>query len=93
VDKRMESLAKKTGQASKPQAAEPAKPQAKAEPQAKPAAKPKPVKKKLTYTVRRGDTLFTVAQRYKVRMSDLMKWNNIKKGDVLKIGEKLSIYR
>jgi LysM repeat protein len=91
VDKRMESLAKKTGQAAKPQQAEPEKPQAKPEPQAKP--KPKPTKKKLTYTVRRGDTLFTVAQRYKVRMSDLMKWNSIKKGDVLKIGDKLTIYR
>lgn len=43
--------------------------------------------------MRRGDTLFTVAQRYKVRMSDLMKWNSIKKGDVLKIGDKLTIYR
>lgn len=91
VDKRMESLAKKTGQASKRQQAEPEKPRAKPEPQAKP--KPKPTKKKLVYTVRRGDTLFTVAQRYKVRMSDLMKWNSIKKGDVLKIGDKLTIYR
>lgn len=93
MDQRMASLAKKTGQASKAQGEVAPKPEAKPEPQAKPEPKPKPAKKKLVYTVRRGDTLFTVAQRYKVRMSDLMKWNDIKKGDVLKVGEKLSIYR
>ena len=70
------------------------KPQVKPAPRVKQKPKPKPpARKKLVYTVRRGDTLFTVAQRYKVRMSQLMKWNNIKRGHVLKVGEKLVIYK
>lgn len=59
----------------------------------KPAPKKKLKRKKLTYVVRRGDTLFTIAQRYKVRMKDLMRWNNLKRGDVLKVGDKLVIYK
>ena len=92
VDQRMASLAKKQAQRAEPQEVDTPKPQAKPAPEAKPAPV-KSSKKKLVYTVRRGDTLFTVAQRYKVRMSDLMKWNKMKKGDVLKIGDKLTIYR
>jgi LysM repeat protein len=92
VDQRMASIAKKRGQAAEPEEVDTPKPQTKVKPKAKPKP-PKPKKKRLVYTVRRGDTLFTVAQRYKVRMSDLMRWNKIKKGDVLKIGDKLTIYR
>jgi LysM repeat protein len=96
VDQRMASLAKSKEKAAAPKA--PERPEAQAKPAAKtePKAKPQPTKsaqKKLSYTVRRGDTLFTVAQRYKVRMSDLMKWNDMKRGDVLKIGDKLVIYK
>ncbi len=96
MDQRMASLAKNKEKAA-PQKA-PERPEALAKPEPKPAAKaePQPAKskqKKLTYTVRRGDTLFTVAQRYKVRMSDLMKWNKMKRGDVLKIDDKLVIYK
>ncbi len=61
----------------------------KEQPQAK---KPQPAKKKLTYTVRRGDTLFTVAQRYKVSMRQLKKWNNLKNSSIM-IGQKLLIYK
>jgi LysM repeat protein len=98
IDQRMASLAKNRNKAAAPKPAEPskAKTETKPEPKPKPAAAKPPAKKekkKLTYTVRRGDTLFTVAQRYKVRMSDIKKWNNIKKGDILKIGEKLVIYK
>ncbi len=87
LEKRMADLGRgKPGPAPKPRV----KPSP--TPQAKPKPKP-PARKKLVYTVRRGDTLFTVAQRYKVRMSLLMKWNDIKKGHVLKVGEKLVIYK
>jgi LysM repeat protein len=67
-----------------------------AEPAPKPAAKPaaeEKAKQKLTYVVRKGDTLFTVAQRYKVRMKDLMKWNDLKDKDVVKVGQKLEIHK
>lgn len=91
LEKRVASLA---GKKSRPAAT---RPQARAKPQAKPkakaAARPAPARKKLVYTVRRGDTLFTVAQRYKVRMSALMKWNRIKRGHLLKVGERLTIYK
>jgi membrane-bound lytic murein transglycosylase D len=33
--------------------------------------------RKLTYTVKHGDTLATIAQRYKVSTDDLRKWNQI----------------
>lgn len=94
VDRRVASLAKTKNKADAPKTVE--RPEAKPEPKPQPKAAAKPAnkaQKKLTYTVRRGDTLFTVAQRYKVRMSDIKKWNKINKGDVLKIGDKLVIYK
>ena len=33
--------------------------------------------RKLSYTVKHGDTLATIAQRYKVSTDDLRKWNQI----------------
>jgi membrane-bound lytic murein transglycosylase D len=33
--------------------------------------------RKLSYTVKHGDTLTTIAQRYKVSTDDLRKWNQI----------------
>jgi LysM repeat protein len=98
IDQRMKSLTKNKTKAPAAKPVERSETKAKPEPAPKP--KPKAVAtpakkepKKLTYTVRRGDTLFTVAQRYKVRMSDIKKWNKISKGDILKIGEKLVIYK
>ena len=55
--------------------------------------KPNNNSKKFVYTVRKGDTLFTVARRYKVRMNQLKEWNNLKRGHVLKVNEKLIIYK
>ncbi len=50
-------------------------------------------KTKHLYTVRRGDTLFTVAQRYDVSMKDVMRWNDLKQGEPIKIDQKLVIYK
>jgi len=50
-------------------------------------------KTKQVYTVRRGDTLFTVAQRYDVSMKDVMRWNDLKQGEPIKIDQKLVIYK
>lgn len=41
------------------------------------------------HTVRRGDTLSGIAQRYRVRVSDLKRWNNL--GRYLQIGQKVYI--
>ena len=52
-------------------------------------------KKQLTkhiYRVKRGDSLSRIAERYKVKVSKVKKWNNLK-SDFIKIGQKLVIYR
>ncbi|MBU4276108.1 MAG: LysM peptidoglycan-binding domain-containing protein [Proteobacteria bacterium] len=51
-----------------------------------------PERQKQIYTVRRGDTLFTIAQRYKVTMRDLKSWNNLRSNMVM-IDQKLVIYK
>ena len=76
------------------QAPQPPAPQPKAQaPPAKPEPGASPAKKQQVYTVKRGDTLYTVSVRYKVRMADILKWNKMKKGDVLKVGQKLVLYK
>ncbi|MEW5912523.1 MAG: LysM peptidoglycan-binding domain-containing protein [Thermodesulfobacteriota bacterium] len=56
------------------------------------AEAPAPAQKKLTYTVRRGDTLFTIAQRYKVLVRELKKWNDLRT-DAIQIGQQIVIYK
>lgn len=46
---------------------------------------------RLTYKVRRGDVLGTIASRYHVRVSDLRAWNGIK-GNLIRIGQRLNIW-
>lgn len=63
-------------------------------PTAKPAAAEQPrMPKKHTYQVQRGDTIWVVAQRYRVKSQDLMRWNNLKRGSVIKVGQTLIIYK
>ncbi len=59
---------------------------------AAPAADP-PQLKKHVYKVQRGDTLWVVAQRYRVKTSDLRRWNNLRPGTVIKVGQNLVIYK
>lgn len=49
------------------------------------------VPKKVYYTVKRGDVLGSIANKYKVRVSDLKYWNKIKKNTVRR-GQKLVVY-
>lgn len=104
LESRMAKLAKGGGasKAEQPKS-KPAKPKAveKEKTAEKPAAKPekkseapqKSKPKKMTYTVRRGDSLFSIAVRYKVTVTQLKKWNNIQKGRDLQAGQKLVIYK
>jgi membrane-bound lytic murein transglycosylase D len=55
---------------------------------AKKATKPKAK----YHTVRSGQTLSHVAHKYKVRVSDLMRWNNIKSANKIRVGQKLKLY-
>ena len=45
----------------------------------------------ITYTVVWGDTLTSIARRYKTTVSELVKLNNIKNPDLIYVGQKLKI--
>ena len=78
----------------KPAAQEPKpKAQVKAAPPKKVAPKAaKPTKKKHTYKIKPGESLFAIAARYKVSVNDLKKWNNIKKSGRILAGQNLVIW-
>ena len=43
------------------------------------------------YTVRRGDSLWTIARRHDVSVRDLMRWNGLNEGAILRPGQTLTI--
>lgn len=45
---------------------------------------------RVTYTVRSGDSLSTIARRYGVSVSDLRRWNNLR-GSLIRTGQRLTI--
>ena len=47
---------------------------------------------RISYTIKRGDTLGGIAARYRVKVSDLKRWNNLRT-DMIREGRKLVIYR
>ena len=48
--------------------------------------------RKLRYTVRRGDSLYLIANRFRVTISDLARWNKIDKNKILRPGQRLTMY-
>lgn len=48
---------------------------------------------KSTYTVKKGDTLYSIARRHGVRLKELLAWNNKSGRATIYPGEKLRIYR
>lgn len=48
-------------------------------------------KEKISYRVRSGDVLGKIAERYRVRTSDLRKWNNLN-GNLIRAGQRLTIW-
>jgi membrane-bound lytic murein transglycosylase D len=48
--------------------------------------------RKLRYTVRNGDSLYLIANRFRVSINDLARWNNIDKNKILRPGQKLTMY-
>lgn len=50
------------------------------------------VMRTLTYTVRNGDSLARIANKFKVKVSDLQKWNQSKLKKYLQPGQKLQIF-
>jgi membrane-bound lytic murein transglycosylase D len=45
-----------------------------------------------TYVVRRGDTLSRIANKFRVRLSDLLGWNDLDSRSVIKPGQRLVMY-
>jgi membrane-bound lytic murein transglycosylase D len=45
------------------------------------------------YTVRRGDSLWLIARRHQVSLSDLLQWNNLAEDSVLRPGQTLTVGR
>jgi membrane-bound lytic murein transglycosylase D len=50
-----------------------------------------PIMRNLVYTVRNGDSLARIASRFKVKVADLTKWNNLNRNKYLQPGQKLKI--
>lgn len=53
------------------------------------AVRSKPTPK--TYTVQKGDTLTSIAKKYNTTVQNLVKLNNIKKTDIILVGQKLRV--
>ena len=51
----------------------------------------KSVSDRTVHVVKKGETLNAVARKYNVSVSNLKKWNNLRK-DTLVVGQKLTIY-
>ena len=52
----------------------------------------KEVSDSFTHTVRRGESLGSIAKKYNVSVSNIKKWNGLRR-DNIKVGQKLKIYR
>lgn len=50
------------------------------------------VQRSSTYVVRRGDSLSTIADRFRVRLSDLLGWNNLTRRSIIRPGQRLVMY-
>tara|TARA_Y100000389_G_C17462574_1_gene522953 strand:- start:588 stop:2273 length:1686 start_codon:yes stop_codon:yes gene_type:complete len=48
--------------------------------------------RKLQYTVRNGDSLYLIAQRFKIDIDQIVRWNKINKNKFLQPGQKLTVY-
>ena len=44
-----------------------------------------------THTVKKGDTLSAISKKYGCSVQQLMKWNNLKNANALRIGQKLKV--
>ncbi|MCA1928612.1 LysM peptidoglycan-binding domain-containing protein [Rheinheimera sp.] len=56
------------------------------------AEKPKSTTKTMTYKVKAGDSLASIAQRFSLKVADIVKWNNIKANKYLQPGQELTLY-
>lgn len=59
---------------------------------APPAAAPNGTTRKIRYTVRSGDSLYTIAQRFRVTINQLKRWNDLGGKKYLQPGQRLTMY-
>ena len=48
--------------------------------------------KSMVYQVRRGDSVASIAARFQVAINDVMRWNQLDKGDYIKPGQELTLF-
>lgn len=48
--------------------------------------------KRISYVVRKGDSLALISQRFNVKVSELRNWNSLHKNEYLQPGQKLTLY-
>jgi membrane-bound lytic murein transglycosylase D len=48
--------------------------------------------RRINYTVRNGDSLYVIAQRFRVTVQQIAKWNSIDSGRILRPGQRLTMY-
>ena len=48
--------------------------------------------RRLTYTVRRGDSLYRISSRFRVSINELAQWNDLSAEKYLQPGQKLVLY-
>ena len=53
----------------------------------------KVTKKKLSHTVKSGDTLWDISREYDVTVKQLASWNKLKTNAVLRLGQKLTVFK
>jgi len=46
---------------------------------------------RISHTVQRGDSLWKIANKYKIKLDDLKRWNNLNSKSVLQPGQKLTV--
>lgn len=51
-----------------------------------------PIIQRITYTVRQGDSLYRIAQRFNVSVNDLRGWNNLREDRYLQPGQRLTLH-
>jgi len=56
------------------------------------APRSKSIMQRINYVVRRGDSLARIASRFRVRITDLIRWNTIKKNKYLQPGQRIKLF-
>ena len=57
-----------------------------------PVISDKPIKRKLNYAVKNGDSLYLIAKKFRVTIVDLARWNNLDQEKILRPNQKLTVY-